>query len=179
MYYLQNTLHSDFLHMTQLMFKRPIAWGHQPTDLRPLLLEATEWLEIQYDPMADKNNSLFLDSCSDNALFVHIPFHSCDISCCKTPDIYERTCEGESQGCNFYVCPMISPGRPCTSQGWLWHTLDQKYIWDLLRPSKTCQNGVMCMYLNLYQINSFLNFEFLKFSSSWVIWSVPPLVHHP
>ena len=104
-YYLQNTLVSDFYKMTQLLFTRLIARGHQSTDLKQLFLDATAWLEERYNPMVDKKDTTNLDKTSENVIFFHIPFHSRDISRQKIRDIYEKTCEADPQGLNFKSMP--------------------------------------------------------------------------
>ena len=58
--------------MAYLLFTRLIACGHQSTDIRPLFLEATEWLENRYDSKVDQSNSTNLDSSSNDVLFFHI-----------------------------------------------------------------------------------------------------------
>ena len=97
--------------MTQLLFTRLITCGHQSTDLKPLILDATVWLEERYDPMLDTKTTTNLDPTSENVIFFHIPFHSRDISRQKIRDIYERTYEADPQGLNFKSMPNDFTGK--------------------------------------------------------------------
>ena len=138
-YYLQNTFSVDFTHMTQLLFTRLIARGHQASDIRPLFLEATEWLEARYDPLVDNNKPSFLDSSTDNVLFFHIPFHSRDISRRKIRDIYERTCETGPNGYNFLDMPNDLSGRTMHISRLTVAYSKPKNLRDILCPSKLAE----------------------------------------
>ena len=69
-------------------------------------------------------------------LFFHIPFHTKDISRQKIRDIYEKTCEGEPQGCNFKQMPNEDCGN-CMKISQLTIAYSRpKNIRDYLCPSK-------------------------------------------
>ena len=122
--------------MTYLLFTRLIARGHQPTDIRPLFLEATEWLENRYDPKVDQSNSTILDSSSNDVLFFHIPFHSRDISRRKIRDMYERTCEAGPIGLDFKCMPNDMNGNNMRISRLTVAYSRPKNLRDLLCPSK-------------------------------------------
>ena len=124
--------------MTHLLFTRLIVQGHQDEDLRPLFLEATDWLDERYDPLVDKKDTSLLDSSSNNALFFHIPFHSRDVSRRKIRDIYERTCEKKASN-NFLSMPNDLTGQTIHIPRLTVAYSRPKNLRDLLCPSKLAE----------------------------------------
>ena len=124
--------------MISLLYNRLLARGHISEDIYPIFMEATQKIEDRYDPMVDsqKNTDKSDPSCSDEVLFFHIPYHTRDISRQKIRDIYEKTCEGEPQGCNFKHMPNEDSGN-CMKISQLTIAYSRpKNIRDYLCPSK-------------------------------------------
>lgn len=103
-YYKQNTLQSDFIELTTLLFQRLLDRGHSHDTLSLLFSTAiTEIQERLNNPFPSKRTNTSDISSSDTQLLLHMPYHPRDISRQQIRNIYESTCESNINNFNHII----------------------------------------------------------------------------
>ena len=103
-YYKQNTMQSDFMRMTTLLFQRLLDRGHSHDNLSLLFTSSiTAIQQLLNDPFPSKKSNTSDITHSNKQILLHIPYHPRDISRQQIRNIYESTCESESNNFNHII----------------------------------------------------------------------------